>query len=65
MVFFYSGRCGGTDRAGISKRSKHLLGGYKKHLKEGGADQLLTNCKQLKMVAADGKNLRIIVAKHN
>ncbi len=27
----------------------------KKRLKDEGADQLLTNCKQLKMVAADGK----------
>ena len=27
----------------------------KKRLKEEGADQLLTNCKQLKMTAADGK----------
>ena len=28
----------------------------KKRLKEEGADELLTNCKQLKMKAADGKN---------
>lgn len=28
----------------------------KKRLKEEGADELLTNCKQLKMPAADGKN---------
>ena len=27
----------------------------KKRLKEEGADQLLTNCKQLKMTAADGR----------
>ena len=27
----------------------------KKRLKEEGADQLLTNCKQLKMTAEDGK----------
>ncbi len=27
----------------------------KKHLKNEGADQLLTNCKQLRMTAADGK----------
>ena len=27
----------------------------KKRLKDEGADQLLTNCKQLKMTAADGK----------
>ena len=27
----------------------------KKRLREEGADQLLTNCKQLKMTAADGK----------
>ena len=27
----------------------------KKRLKNEGADQLLTNCKQLKMTAADGK----------
>lgn len=27
----------------------------KKRLKEEGADQLLTNCKQLKLTAADGK----------
>ena len=28
---------------------------FKKRLKEEGADELLTNCKQLKMVATDGK----------
>jgi hypothetical protein len=28
----------------------------KKRLKEEGADQLLTNCKQLKMTAEDGKS---------
>ena len=34
----------------------------KKRLKEEGADQLLTNCKQLKMTAADGKKQLINVA---
>ena len=34
----------------------------KKRLKEEGADQLLTNCKQLKMTAADGKNRATDVA---
>ena len=29
----------------------------KKRLKDEGAEQLLTNCKQLKMTAADGKNV--------
>ena len=34
----------------------------KKRLKEEGADQLLTNCKQLKMTAADGKRRMTDVA---
>lgn len=34
----------------------------KKRLKEEGADELLTNCKQLKMPAADGKNYKTDVA---
>ena len=34
----------------------------KKRLKEEGADELLTNCKQLKMPAADGKNRATDVA---
>lgn len=34
----------------------------KKRLKEEGADQLLTNCKQLKMTAADGKMRKTDVA---
>jgi len=34
----------------------------KKRLSEEGADQLLTNCKQLKMVAADGKRYKTNVA---
>lgn len=34
----------------------------KKRLKEEGADELLTNCKQLKMPAADGKNRNTDVA---
>ena len=29
----------------------------KKRLKDEGAEQLLTNCKQLKMTAVDGKNV--------
>ena len=31
------------------------MGSTKKRLKQEGADELLTNCKQLKMVSADGK----------
>lgn len=34
----------------------------KKRLKDEGADQLLTNCKQLKMTAADGKKRKTDVA---
>ena len=34
----------------------------KKRLKEEGADELLTNCKQLKMPAADGKSYKTDVA---
>ena len=34
----------------------------KKRLKEEGADELLTNCKQLKLPAADGKNRKTDVA---
>lgn len=34
----------------------------KKRLKEEGADELLTNCKQLKLTAADGKNRNTDVA---
>jgi hypothetical protein len=34
----------------------------KKRLKEEGADELLTNCKQLKLPAADGKNYKTDVA---
>ena len=34
----------------------------KKRLKEEGADEMLTNCKQLKMPAADGKNYKTDVA---
>lgn len=34
----------------------------KNRLKEEGADELLTNCKQLKLPAADGKNYKIDVA---
>ncbi len=34
----------------------------KKRLKEEGADELLTNCKQLKLPAADGKNRATDVA---
>ena len=34
----------------------------KKRLKEEGADELITNCKQLKLPAADGKNYRTDVA---
>ena len=34
----------------------------KKRLREEGADQLLTNCKQLKMTAADGKKRKTDVA---
>ncbi|MBR4714569.1 MAG: hypothetical protein IKP34_00145 [Bacteroidales bacterium] len=34
----------------------------KKRLKEEGADELLTNCKQLKFLAADGKNRNTDVA---
>lgn len=34
----------------------------KKRLKDEGADQLLTNCKQLKMAAADGKKRKTDVA---
>ena len=34
----------------------------KKRLKEEGADELLTNCKQLKLPAADGKNYKTEVA---
>lgn len=35
----------------------------KKRLKEEGANQLLTNCKQLKMRAEDGKNRLTDVAR--
>ena len=31
------------------------MGGYEKRLISEGADQLLANCKQLKMTASDGK----------
>lgn len=34
----------------------------KNRLKEEGADELLTNCKQLKLPAADGKNYKTDVA---
>ena len=34
----------------------------KKRLKEEGADELITNCKQLKLPAADGKKYKTDVA---
>ena len=38
-----------------ARRASTYWSVLKKRLKEQGADQLLTNCKQLKMTAADGK----------
>ena len=49
-------RCGGSiDRPAGCPSRKYILGGLKKRMNSEGAGQLLTNCKQLKMTAADGK----------
>lgn len=43
-----------TDQA-TSRNASTYWAVLKKRLKDEGADELLTNCKQLKMTAADGK----------
>ena len=50
-----------TDQPTTRKASTYWAV-LKSRLKEEGADELLTNCKQLKMQAADGKNRATDVA---
>lgn len=55
MVLFRRG-CGGcSDGAARCPSCQYILGRFEKKLKEEGASELLTNCKQLKMTAADSK----------
>lgn len=56
MVFLGSICNRRINRTSIATQCKYILGSTKKkRLKQEGADELLTNCKQLKMVSADGK----------
>ena len=62
MVFL---NCGYGIRINKSRNSswrKYLLVCLKKRLKDEGANELLTNCKQLKMKATDGKMRKTDVA---
>ena len=45
-----------------ARRASTYWAALKKRLSEEGADQLLTNCKQLKMKATDGKHRATDVA---
>ena len=55
MVLLRGGCDRRSDRSANGKKRQHLLGGFEKRLKEEGASELFTNCKQLKMRATDGK----------
>ena len=55
MVFLRSGCDRRSDRSANGKKRSTYWAVLKKRLKEEGASELLTNCKQLKMRATDGK----------
>ena len=54
--------CGVLTEQKTSRGASTYWAVLKKRLKEEGANELLTNCKQLKMPAADGKKYKTDVA---